>query len=270
MDNTTLVSGIDQTVALSLFQILTIVLFTLAIMRAIGILSRRVTVHIQQAGLSTARQARANTLLHVGLGTLRMLILVLAVLMVMYTLGINVAPILTGLGIAGLAVSLGAQTLMRDIIGGLIILFENQFDIGDTIAVGAISGQVEKITLRATYLRDLDGRLIVVPNGDVRTMSNASRDWGRAVVDLNIPFDSDIAKAVTTLQAAMQEAGHDATVAPYLLEPPEVIGWNMITATGIQIRLMAKTQPGQQSAVAAMLRQYAVRALVTAGIRFAG
>ena len=194
--------------------------------------------------------------------------MVVAGLTILYTLGINVTPILTGLGIAGLAVSLGAQTLIRDIIGGLIVLMENQYRIGDTITVGTVTGDVEQITLRATYLRDMEGRRITVPNGDVRLITNTTRAWARVVVDLTVGFDSDTQSVLWILEQAMQMAGSDDTLKPLLLEPPQVIGWNTFTDSGVQMRLQATTKADDRLQVAQGLRRYAMEALLAAKIPF--
>ena len=126
------------------------------------------------------RQARLQTLRKAGTSTAQVVIVAIAVLIGMGTIGIDIGPALTAAGILGLAVSLGAQTLIKDIIGGLTILLEDEYRVGDAIRIGAVSGDVEHITLRRTDVRDAEGRLFMVPNGDVRVVANETRDWPRA------------------------------------------------------------------------------------------
>ncbi len=216
---------------------------------------------------ATAEQLdRLRTLVHVGRGAGYALILTIAGLMALQALGVNIAPLLAGAGVAGLALSLGAQTLIRDFIGGILILVENQFTIGDTIQVGAVTGNVERITLRATYLRDAEGRLYVVPNGDIRLVSNLTVGWARAIVDLNVDYRVDMNKVLHALEAAAQTAQADPAIQASLLETPQAVGWIELKGRAVQTRLMAKTTPGQQWAVAMALRRYAVEALQAAGI----
>lgn len=216
---------------------------------------------------TTAEQLdRLKTLIYVGRSMGYVLILLIAGLMALQALGVNIAPLLAGAGVAGLALSLGAQTLIRDFIGGILILAENQFTIGDTIQVGAVTGSVERITLRATYLRDAEGRLYVVPNGDIRLVSNLTVGWARAVVDLNVEYRADMDKVLQALETAAQRAQADAMIKADLLESPQAVGWVDFRDRAVQVRLMAKTRPGRQWAVAMALRKYAVEALQAAGI----
>ncbi len=219
---------------------------------------------------TTAEQLdRLRTLVHVGRGVGYALILLIAGLMALQALGINIAPLLTGAGVIGLALSLGAQTLIRDFIGGILILAENQFTIGDTIQVGAVTGSVERITLRATYLRDTEGRLYVIPNGDIRLVSNLTVGWARAVVDLNVDYQANMDTVLRALEAAAQRAQADPAIQSSLLEPPQAVGWVGLKDRAVQVRLMAKTRPGQQWTVAMRLRKYAVEALQATGVEMA-
>ncbi len=184
-------------------------------------------------------------------------------------IGLDIGPLLAGAGLVGLALSLGAQTLIKDYIGGLLILFENQFAVGDVIKVGEVSGEVERITLRVTYLRDIEGRLHVLPNGDIRTVSNLTAGYSRAVVDLNVDYDADMQKVSRALEAAAGRAQADETLKADLLEPPQAFGWIAFKDWAVQVRLMAKTMPGKQWKVMMALRQYALEALQAEGVRVA-
>jgi small-conductance mechanosensitive channel len=111
--------------------------------------------------------------------------------MILSDFGVDITPLLASVGIAGLALSLGAQTLIKDFIGGFLMLFENQYVIGDTHKLGELTGQVERITLRSTYVRDVKEFYYIVSNGEVRIVANSNKDWARAVVDLNIAYGKD-------------------------------------------------------------------------------
>jgi len=215
------------------------------------------------------QQARLKTLMDVSFTTLQAVIAAVAILMILYALGINITPMLAGVGVAGLTLSLGAQTLVKDFLGGFIILFENQFRVGDSIQVGSVSGTVEQITLRATLLRDAQGRQFIIPNGDIRVVSNYTRDWARAVVDVNVPFEADIGQVVRALEAAMQKVAADETIKSDLMEAPQILGWNSFTNWAVQVRLSAKTLPGKHGGVERAMRQTALEALNSAGVQIA-
>ncbi|MCS7222559.1 MAG: mechanosensitive ion channel family protein [Anaerolineae bacterium] len=224
---------------------------------------------LEGPGTTAEQLDRLKTLVYVGRSVGYALILLIAGLMALQSLGINIAPLLAGAGVAGLALSLGAQTLIRDFIGGILILAENQFTIGDTIQVGTVTGSVERITLRATYLRDAEGRLYVVPNGDIRLVSNLTVGWARAVVDLSVDYRVDMDQVLHTLESAAQTVQEDPTIQASLLEAPQVVAWVGLKDRAVQVQLMAKTRPGQQWTVAMALRKYAVEALRAAGIEMA-
>lgn len=121
------------------------------------------------------RKGRIHTLVQLGQHTVNVVIVTIALLMVLHTLGINILPLLTGAGVLGLALSLGTQTLVRDLINGVFILLEGQFELGDTIQVGDHVGVVEQMTLRVTHLRDEKGNLHILPNGDIRMVINLTK-----------------------------------------------------------------------------------------------
>jgi small conductance mechanosensitive channel len=151
----------------------------------------------------------------------------------------------------------------------VLILAENQFTVGDVIQVGDVSGGVERITLRATYLRDLEGTLHLVPNGEMRLISNLTTDWARAVTDLNVDFAADMGKVTRALEAAARRTQDDQTVKPVLLEAPETFGWIGFNDWAVQVRLMAKVKPGEQWNVSRAMRQHALEAFQAEGVRVA-
>ncbi len=189
-----------------------------------------------------------------------------AVLMLLGTFGVPITPLLTGAGVAGLAVSLGAQTLIQDLIGGFLILLENQYAVGDVIQVGDVSGAVEQLTLRATCIRDIDGRLHIVPNGEVRIVSNVTKGWSRALVDVGVAYEEDVDHAIRVLEEVAETFAEDPALAPELLEPPRVLGPISLGEWAMTIRTMVKTQPGKQWQVARELRKRILAACEREGV----
>lgn len=252
---------LDMSVITTILHLLIIAVFTIlaqwGLRQAAGQLSHQADRRIQDA----EQAERVKTIIHVVRGALLVVVVIVAVLMVLQALKIDVTPLLAGVGVVGLALSLGAQTLIKDYVGGLLILIENQFAIGDVIQVGSVSGEVERITLRATCLRDVDGRYHVVPNGDIRLVSNLTMEWARAVVDLNVDYSADMDRVLRALEKAADRARTDDAVRTDLLEPPQVQGWVGFKEGAIQVRMRAKTRPGKQWDVARVLRRYAIEAL---------
>ena len=212
------------------------------------------------------RRARLQTLRKAAKSTAQVVIVGIAALIGMGTIGIDIGPALAAAGILGLAVSLGAQTLIKDMIGGLTILFEDEFRVGETVKIGSVSGEMERITLRRTDVRDAEGRLFMVPNGDVRVIANENRDWARALVELNFGFDADVDKAVAVLDEALAKMSADPRVKPHLLDAPEVFGWNSFSDWSVIVRMRAKVTAGKQGDVARAMRQYALEMLDEAGV----
>lgn len=239
---------------------------TLVLLRLITIVGRQIERRLIVPAQDPDRRARLGTVYRVGKSTARVIVLAIAVLIALATLGVNIGPALTAAGILGLAVSLGAQTLIKDIIGGLTILLEDEFRVGDSVRIGAVAGEVERITLRRTDVRDVEGRLYIVPNGDVRVVANETRDWARAMVELNFAFDADIRTALAALEAALVKVAEDPRVVPHLLEAPEIFGWNGQTELGVIVRLRAKTKAGKQGEVARVMREYALGAVREVGV----
>lgn len=243
-----------------------IALLTLLARGSLFVFMQQIERRLEKTVNRPERLARLQTLTQVGRGVATVIIFGFATLMSLHTIGIDIAPLLAGAGLAGLALSLGAQTLIKDFIGGVLILTENQFAIGEVIKVGEVSGNVEQITLRATYVRDGEGHRHLIPNGDLRTISNLTAEWSRAIVDLNIYSEADMGQVMRVLEEAAVQAQADPALGTNLLEPPQVIGWTGLTDWAVQVRLTAKTKPGKQWEVTRVLRRYAMEALQQAGI----
>jgi len=198
---------------------------------------------------------RAQTIRRLLDGTLIFLVVVIIGAMVLMELGVQVAPLLAGAGVVGIAISLGAQSLVKDILAGLLILIEDQFAIGDSVSVAGVSGVVERMTLRATTLRDLEGTAHIVPNGEMRVVSNKTKGWSRAVLRIGVAYGTDLERAIAVLQQIGGDLYKDAAWKPRLLEEPTVAGVDDLRASDIALLVMIKTLPGEQWAVAREARR---------------
>jgi small-conductance mechanosensitive channel len=217
--------------------------------------------------LREARRQQMVTLVQILRWGADVLIVASALLMLLSTFGVDITPLLASVGVAGLAVSLGAQSLIKDLLGGFLILLENQYAVGDTIQVGTVSGQVERITLRATYVRAMDGYLYVVPNGEVRIVANQTKEWSRALVDVGVAYEEDLDRALRVLTETAEAFAQDPDIGPQLLlEPPQVLGPLSLGDWAITVRVMVKTQSGKHWGVARELRKRILAACEREGI----
>lgn len=216
--------------------------------------------------LDEERRQRLFTLVQILQWVSNILIIVIAMLMLLSTWGVDITPLLAGAGVAGLAVSLGAQTLIQDSISGLLILLENQYAVGDVIEVGSVSGVVERLTLRATYVRDTHGRLHIIPNGEARIVSNLTKNWSRALVDVGVAYEEDLDRVLHVLEGAAETFAQDSAWGPHLLETPQVVGPISLGDWAITVRVMVKTQPGEQWKIAYELRKRILAACEREGI----
>lgn len=233
----------------------------------------RLTIHrgvarLLQAQRLTTRElaTRVRTLTTLAESAVRLTILLLTGLTVLALYGVPIGPLLASAGVAGLAIGLGAQTLIRDIIGGIFIVLEDQFHVGDVITVNNLSGQVEALTLRYTALRTLDGAYVVIPNGEIRIVQNLSRDWARAVIDVALTPEEDVDRVVAVLQSLLTNLPSDPELGPLVLEPGEVFGVEAIGPQQATVRLAVKTRPLEQWRVARELRRRILVALREAGV----
>lgn len=204
--------------------------------------------------VTTLREKRGHTISQLLRSVGRVAIITIAVLLT-FNVFINIAPILAGAGILGLAVSFGAQSLVRDVISGFFFLVENQFAVGDVIETAGKSGVVESMTLRVVVLRDLDGSMHVIPNGEIKVVSNKTRGWSRAIVDISVPHTEDLDKALSVVRDEAAQFSTDPLWGLQLDGPVEVLGVESLTDNSVVIRTLLKTQPGSQWGVAREFRR---------------
>jgi small conductance mechanosensitive channel len=211
------------------------------------------------------REKRAQTVSGLLKGVGRIVIVIFAIILTLDTF-MEIAPLLAGAGILGLAVSFGSQSLVKDVLAGFFILMEHQFDVGDVIEVAGKSGGVEKMTLRVVTLRDLDGTVHVVPNGQITTVSNRTRGWSRAVLDIGVGYASDVDQALETLRQEARAFAEDSAWSYKLDGPPEVVGVQGLGDNAVTIRVMLRTRPGMQWEVGREFRRRAKIRLDREGI----
>ncbi len=192
------------------------------------------------------RTARAKSISAVVASTISVIIWVMAVFVALGELSIDLAPLIAGAGIAGVALGFGAQSLVKDCLSGLFMLIEDQFGIGDIVDVGEASGVVERVTLRATVLRGLDGTVWHVPNGEIVRVGNRSQLWSVAVVDVVVAYDADIERAGRILEQTAQRIVEQGDHAGHVLEAPVFLGVESAASEGVLLRLTVKTTPGAQ------------------------
>lgn len=233
----------------------------------VKLLARRIVVRADDGDDSrmSFTEKRAQTVAQLMRSVGGVIIIALTVIMILNEF-IDIGPLLGASAIFGLAISFGAQSLVKDVISGFFILTENQFAVGDVIEVGGKSGAVERMSLRVVMLRDLDGTLHIIPNGTITVVSNRTRGWSRAVVDVGVAYDTDVDKAIAILRDEAQRFGADAAWATRLDGLPEVVGIQALGDNAIVLRVLLRTQPGNQWEAAREFRLRVKRRLDTENI----
>jgi small conductance mechanosensitive channel len=217
------------------------------------------------ATLHSAREQRAKTAAKLFRNAARALLLVITALLVLGQLGFNISPLLASAGVVGLAISFGSQSLVRDYVTGFFLQLEHQFALGDVIRIGAVEGTVENITLRLVYLRDGNGALHIIPNGQITQVTNTTRAWGRITVDVDVPW-KDVDRARKAVDRATTALGGDPAWADALLDPPRVIGIERVTGGAVTLRAAARVDPYRRDDVSRDLRQRIKEALDEEGV----
>ena len=211
-------------------------------------------------------QKRTRTLEGVIWGTFNAVIVTIAFLVILTELGINVAPILAGAGIVGIAVGFGAQTLIRDLIGGFFIIMEDQYRVGDVARIGGVAGLVEEINLRRTILRDLDFIVHVIPNGEVRIASNFTKEKSRVNLNIEVAYKEDMDHVIAVLNQVGEELSRDPYYGPLINQPLQVLRVDEFRDSGIAIKVLGETQPIRQWEVAGEYRKRVKKAFDNEGI----
>lgn len=193
-------------------------------------------------------------------------ITIVAIFMILSELGINIAPLLAGAGVAGIAIGFGAQSLIKDFLNGVFIVLEDQYDVGDVVRIAGIAGLVEDINLRRTVLRDLDGIVHSVPNGEITTASNYTRDWSRVNLNIPVAYGEDLDHVTEVLNRVGKELAEDDTFGPMIIGAPRVLRVDNFGDSGIEMKVLAETKPLKQWDVMGELRKRTKKAFDEEGI----
>ena len=211
-------------------------------------------------------ERRRQTLDGLVYRALRVMILVIAFLMVLEVLRLDIGPAIAGLGIIGLALSLGAQHLVRDYVAGAFVLIENQYSRGDIVSIAGVSGTVEDVSLRRTTLRDIDGTVHYVPNGLIQTASNMTRSWAGISLDLPVPYEQGVEVVEGAVERAAQRLADDPEWQGRILERPRVVGVERIAEQGLVLRVSGTVTAPERLSAAALLRSMIVEEAARSGV----
>lgn len=176
-------------------------------------------------------------------------------MMILKELGVDIGPILAGAGIAGLAVGFGAQSLVKDFLSGIFIIIENEYRVGDVVRIADTAGLVEKITLRTTTLRDLEGNVHIIPNGEIAVVTNMTKEWSRFLIDVGVAYKEDVDYVMEVLKEVGEEMEKHETFGRLILEPLQILGVDSFGDSSVNIRVMFTTQPLQQWTVGREFRR---------------
>jgi small-conductance mechanosensitive channel len=209
---------------------------------------------------------RAQTLSNMFTWVLGLVIGVIVFFMILSELGINITPLLAGAGVAGIAIGFGAQNLIKNFLNGLFILLEDQYNKGDVVKIAGIAGEVEEVNLRRTVLRDLDGILHTIPNGEITTASNYTRDWARVNLDVPVGYGEDLDHVFTVINRVGNELAEDENFKELIKTPPQVLRVQNFGDSGIDIRILGDVRPMKQWQVTGELRKRLKKAFDDEGI----
>ncbi len=212
-------------------------------------------------------EQRTETLRHIARSVCKGILFVIVVLTASSELGFNIAPILASAGIVGLAVGFGAQSLVKDVISGFFILLEDQYGVGDVIKTGDLSGVVERMTLRATVLRNLEGQVHVIPNGNIHTVTVMTKEWARAVLDVTVPHKEELSRVFDVLRKVGSLLAQDWP--DRVLDQPAILGVEKLDENGVTVRSIVKTPPFKQADVMREWRRRVKDEFDRAGVEFA-
>lgn len=217
-----------------------------------------------RSALSRNSSARARTLQPLAQALVSLTLMGTGVVLALEQLGFDLTAVIAGAGVVGLAIGFGAQTLVKDVISGFFLIFDEVLESGDWVELDQVSGNVEEVGLRVTKIRAFDGRLWYVPNGQILTVANTNRDWMRAVVEVGLAYEQDVARGMAALtEVGQQWASENAET---VLDAPETHGALRLDASSIAVRLVVKVKPGTQWAAERELRLRAKAAFERVGI----
>ena len=209
---------------------------------------------------------RSQTLSAILTSVTGVILLFIALFMVLSETPVNIAPLLASAGVLGIAIGFGAQSLIKDLLSGLFILLEDQYNKGDVVKVAGIAGLVVEVNLRRTILRDLDGIVHSIPNGQITTASNYTRDWARVNLDVSVGYGEDLERVTEVINKVGKELAEDEYFGPLIKKPPQMLRVNKFGDSGIDIKILGETYPMKQWEVTGELRKRLKKAFDEEGI----
>jgi moderate conductance mechanosensitive channel len=245
-----------------------VVVATLIALRLVYVVIGRIerAIRSEAKGTETAREKRARTVGGVLRSVARGTIVVIGLLMAVRELGLDITPALAAAGGFGVAAGLGAQSLVKDWIAGFFIIHDNQFGVGDVVRAAGVSGTVEALSLRHTELRDGEGFIHFVPNGEIKVVTNLTKSWSTPIVRIPISLTEDPARAVKVIEHMLAEFAANPKVKPLLLDAPRLLGIEDVGPGQFTLMLQAKTVPEERLAVSRALRLAALESLRAARV----
>lgn len=247
-----------------------LVLLGLAVLRKFGMMFASRAVHhtIEKGSFTNKRdvEQRANTILSMVNATSYFLSWIVGAGIILYLMGVDLAALVAGAGAAAIAVGIGAQSMIKDITNGVFIVMENQYRVGDVVRLAGVSGTVEKITLRETVLRNLDGELHHIPNGLIEVATNLTMEFSRINLDISVGYDSDIEKVTKVMNEVGESMATDPEWENDIIEAPKFLRVNNFAESAVQVKVLGKVKPARQWAVAGEYRKRVKVALKKAGI----
>ena len=254
---------------IQVIRIVSILIFAYVLLKVIDSALKRLRLLIPSSDiLGVARvEQRTETLRLVIRSVSKAVLLLVVLLMISAELGFNIGPVLASAGIVGLAVGFGAQSLVKDVISGFFILFEDQFGVGDVVKIGDFTGVVERMTLRATVLRNLEGQVYVVPNGNIPNVTVLTKEWARAVVDVTVAHSEELSRVFDVLQKIGSRLAQQWP--DRVSEQPVILGVEKLDASGVMVRSIVKTPPFKKDDVIREWRRLIKEEFDRAGISLA-
>ena len=250
-------------------RILIIILVSIALyiaLRRLVPLALKHTIKVKGQKAEEELEKRIKTLSRIFVNAGAVIIVVAAVFMILAEVGIDITPYLAGLGIAGLAIGFGAQSLVKDIIGGIFIIIEDQYNVGDVVRIAGIAGIVEAINLRRTVLRDLDGIVHFIPNGESGIASNFTREWSRVNLNISVAYGEDLDHAISVINRVCKEMAEEPYWKELILKTPEVLRVDNLGDSGIDIKILGDTKPIRQWETMGEIRKRIKKAFDVEGI----
>jgi small conductance mechanosensitive channel len=249
-------------------RILLLIVGTLILVKVIRTLSRKIEQVIEeQEGIEAIeRKKRARSIERIVRNTALAAVLAIAFMMILRETGVEIGPIIAGAGIAGLAIGFGAQSLVKDVISGFFILVENHFGVGDVIRAAGVAGLVESMTLRVTVLRDLEGKVHIIPNSEIGVVTNMTKEWSRFMMDVGVAYKEDIDYVMQVITEVGQDLKDDPEFGRDILEELQILGVDGFEDSQVSIRIFIKTVPIRQWAIGREFRKRLKKAFDEKGI----